>query len=188
MPTGVEFAHNFPVRHAWMGHVLRRILACLRLPAQHVRSAGPLKGGRGNPKSFGSPRVDELPREFALGRNSGPLRLPIGIDVPPNTRIALTNSGEICAVRDTLGAMTLDGFPIDGNKAIGLDPDGRVNSFTLGADTELGGWPLAAGTTFSTWPKILNRRPTWHCTLRSALRLPELRADPKTGHDCRVSS
>jgi len=62
--------------------------------------------------------VDELPREFALGRNSGPLRLPIGIDVPPNTRIVLTNSGEICAVRDTLGAMTLDGFPIDGNKAI----------------------------------------------------------------------
>jgi hypothetical protein len=26
MPTGVEFAHNLPVRHAWMCHVLRKIL------------------------------------------------------------------------------------------------------------------------------------------------------------------
>ena len=144
MPTGVEFAHNFPVRHAWMCHVLRRILACLRLPAQHVRSAGPSKGGRGNPKSFGSPRVDELPREFALGRNSGPLRLPIGIDVPPNTRIALTNSGEICAVRDTLGAMTLDGFPIDGNKAIGLDPDGRARQVFCGGERPEDGNPVPA--------------------------------------------
>src|SRR5206468_8068268 len=73
MPTGVEFTHNFPISHAWMYLVLRNILARLRLPAQHVRSAGPSKGGRGNPKSFGSTRVDELLREFALGRNSGPV-------------------------------------------------------------------------------------------------------------------
>src|SRR5947208_2129544 len=69
---GVEFlAHNFPIRHAWICRLLRIILARLRLPAPHVRSAGPWKGGRGNPESLGSPPEDELPRQSALGRKSG---------------------------------------------------------------------------------------------------------------------
>src|SRR5213593_4871220 len=63
---GVElFAHNIPVRHAWICPLLRIILiGGLRLPAPHVRSAGPPKGGRGNPKSLGSPPEDELPRQI----------------------------------------------------------------------------------------------------------------------------
>src|SRR2546422_6593689 len=71
---GVQrFAHKIPVRHAWICPLLRIILTRLRLPAQHVRSAGPSKEGRGNPKSLGSPPEDELPRQSAFGRNSGGL-------------------------------------------------------------------------------------------------------------------
>ena len=44
---GVQrFAHKIPVRHAWICPLLRIVLTRLRLPAQHVRSAGPSKGGQ----------------------------------------------------------------------------------------------------------------------------------------------
>ncbi|HVE87665.1 MAG TPA: hypothetical protein VND93_32630, partial [Myxococcales bacterium] len=102
------------------------------------------------------------------------LRLPIGIDAPPGTRILVTSSGEISGLRGPLGLIHLDGFPIDGNAHIGVDEDGRASFFTLGAEMELGGWALSAGTTFSTWPKMFDQGPAWYCTLAGVLRLPEL--------------
>jgi hypothetical protein len=108
-----------------------------------------------------------------------PLRLPIGIDVPADTRISFTRSGGISAVHGTLGLVSIDGFPIDGDAAICFEPDGHVHFFTLGADFEFGGWSLAAGTTFSTFPKIFDQGPSWYCMLSRGLRLPELDLGPR---------
>jgi hypothetical protein len=108
-----------------------------------------------------------------------PLRLPIGIELPADTWISLTPSGKISALHGSLGLVRIDGFPIDGNATIGLEADGHVHFFTLGADLELGGWALAAGTTFSTFPKMFDRGPTWYCTLSEGLRLPQLELRPR---------
>lgn len=77
-------------------------------------------------------------------------------------------------MRGALGPIDVDGFPIDGNAAIAFDAHGRLASFTLGAEMTMGGWPLAAGTTFSTWAAFLDQGPMWYCTLGGPLRLPEL--------------
>ena len=107
-----------------------------------------------------------------------PLRLPIGVDVPAGTRLALRPSGELWVLCGALGLIELDGFSIDGNECVGIDADGHVGSFTLGSETRLNGWLLAPGTTFSSWPKMSHRPAAWHCTLSAVLQLPELDLRP----------
>ncbi|WP_394831577.1 hypothetical protein LVJ94_34195 [Pendulispora rubella] len=128
-----------------------------------------------NGEEYLDPRRQDL-LVAAVAKRS--LRLPIGISVSSNTRITFTPLGKINSVHGALGAIVLDGFPIDGNETIGLDADGRVSSFTLGAATQLGGLTLVAGTEFSTWSKVFDRRTTWCCTIRGALPLPDLVLGP----------
>lgn len=125
-----------------------------------------------NGEPYLDPRREDLLKAVYAAND---LRLFQRIDVPAQTRISFSETGDVVAISGKLGTIQWNGFFIDGDRAIGFDMDGEPCSFTLGQELKIhGGHQLSVGTIFSVWPKMFDEGPYWYCVLGGAVALPEI--------------